>query len=125
MNIHIKIIEHLKQRYPTVGDWWFDDRGDLQVRVSKMSDGRYEQLVALHEVVEALACAEDGVDQDDVTAFDMEFEAARKIGDESEPGDDKRAPYYKQHQTATAIERLMAVTLGVDWNEYDKEVASL
>lgn len=125
MKIITKTIPHLEHRYETVGDWWFDGNGDLQIRVSKMSDSRYEWLVALHEQVEALMCSEAGVDQDDVTKFDMEYEARRKEGDDSEPGDCVLAPYHKQHQFATALERTFAATLGVNWAEYEKEIYSL
>jgi len=125
MNVNIKIIPHSKQRYPTCGDWFYDANSNLQIRVSEMSDGRYEQLVALHELVEAELCDQDGVDEADVTAFDVAFEKRRVAGNDDEPGDDPNAPYYKQHQMATAMEKLMAVTLGVNWQEYEKEINSL
>jgi hypothetical protein len=41
--------------------------------------------------------------------FDKAYEAKRKPDDDSEPDDDLKAPYYRQHQTATGIERLLAV----------------
>jgi DNA polymerase elongation subunit (family B) len=56
--------------------------------------------------------------------FDKAYEARRKRDDDSEPGDDPKAPYYRQHQIATAVERLLAVELGVDWGAYDREVSS-
>jgi hypothetical protein len=43
---------------------------------------------------------------------------------DTEPGDDPRAPYHKQHVFAENIERLLAAELGVDWSAYDKEVSS-
>jgi hypothetical protein len=36
----------------------------------------------------------------------------------SEPGDDPRAPYYREHQFASGMERLMAAELGIDWQQY-------
>jgi hypothetical protein len=39
-------------------------------------------------------------------------------------GEDSKAPYYRQHQIATTVERLLAVELGVDWGAYDREVSS-
>jgi len=90
-----------------------------------MSDGRYEQLVALHEQIEAELCDEAGIDEDKVTEFDKQYEADRRPGDVSEPGDSKSAPYYKQHQIATAIEKLLAVELGVNWQDYEREVNGL
>ena len=43
----------------------------LLVRVSVMLDERHQQLVAVHELVEALACNVDGVSPEAVDAFDM------------------------------------------------------
>ena len=124
MKIRIDSIPHGRQRYPTVGDWFY--RGDtLVVRVSKMSDPRYEQLVALHELVEVLLCKKRGITQKSVDAFDKAFEKARKPGNVDEPGDDPKAPYRKEHFFATNVERLMAAELGVDWNKYAVEVESL
>lgn len=125
MNTHVKIIPHKDQRYPTVGDWWWDSKNDLQIRVSQMDDARYEQLVAIHEQIEAELCDAALVDEDAVTQFDKAYEANRQPGDDSEPGDDPRAPYYRQHQIATAIEKLLAVELGVNWQEYEKALNEL
>ena len=119
MNINIKVIEHKKHRYPTVGDWFYDKNGGLQIRVSKMSDPRYEQLVAFHELFEAMLCDAQGIDEQAVTDFDVAFTG------QGEPGDDPRAPYHVQHCKATAMERLLAAELGVDWNEYGQEVSLL
>jgi hypothetical protein len=38
---------------------------------------------------------------------------------DSEPGDDIHAPYYKQHQLATSVERMLTAELEVDWNAYE------
>ena len=54
-----------------------------------MTDRRYELLVALHELVEALLCKEAGVSQERVDALDEAYEAKRLPDDkDSEPGDD-------------------------------------
>jgi hypothetical protein len=90
-----------------------------------MTDPRYEQLVALHELVEVLLCKKRGITQKSVDAFDKAFEKARKPGNVDEPGDDPKAPYRKEHFFSTNVERLMAAELGVDWNKYDDEVESL
>jgi hypothetical protein len=50
-------------------------------------------------------------------------EDGHAIGDE--PGDDPRAPYYKEHFFATNIERMIAHEMGIDWNEYSQKVESL
>lgn len=129
MQVHIHTIPHEKQVYPTVGDWRFNDAGDLDIYVSKMSDWRYEMLVAVHELVEVLLCKQRDIPQASVDDFDIAFEKIREqfsetIGDQ-EPGNMVSAPYYHEHQLATSVERLLAVELGVDWDTYDAEVGSL
>ncbi len=93
--------------------------------MSKMSDWRYEMLIAVHELIEVALCKKDGISDVMVDQFDMDFEKNRAPGDQSEPGDDPRAPYRKQHFVATTIERQLAVELGVDWDEYGKAIESL
>jgi hypothetical protein len=125
VNIVIKTIPHKEQRYETCGNWWWDEHGDLQIRVSEMGDWRYESLVAFHEQFEALACRRAGIREETVSAFDIEFENNRKQGNEDEPGDDPQSPYYRQHKLADIAERQLAMELGVDWKEYSKAVFSL
>jgi len=125
VNVKIVTIPHEEQRYPTVGDWVVN--GDnLYISVSKMSDPRYELLVAVHELVEVLLCKERGISQELVDKFDMEYEASRSEWDTtSEPGDAAGAPYRKEHFFATTVERLLAAELGVDWEKYEAEVQAL
>lgn len=123
--VSISVIPHGEQPYPTVGDWRFDDDDCLKIRVSDMGNWKYEFLVALHELVEVTLCKDRGITEREVDEFDKAFEAKRKQGDDSEPGDAPDAPYRLEHFTATNIERLMAVELGVDWAEYEKAVNAL
>lgn len=122
--IEVKTIPHNEQRYDTVGDWWTDDDG-WHIRVSQLGNWRWNFLVAFHELLELAWCAWKGVKQADVDAFDMAYEAARKPGDASEPGDDPRAPYRAGHQFATAAERLAAAVLDVNWTEYEAAIYAL
>jgi len=119
----------------------------LRVLVSKMPDERFCTLVAIHEIIEAVLCYVAKIDEKEVSRFDMLYEKAREqigtdtipgeqlspkfqlfleygckcpITDESEPGDDVHAPYYKQHQLATSVERMMGAEMGVDWNAYEQ-----
>ena len=124
LKVVIETIDHSQQRYPTVGDWQIDKAGNLHITVSKMSDQRYEFLVGMHEVIEAYLALHAGISPAAVDKFDRAYEAKRKPGDDSEPGDDPRAPYNKQHVFAERIERLLATELGVDWSAYSKEVES-
>lgn len=123
-NVVIKIVPHREQRYETVGDWMY--LGDtLYIFISNMGNDDYHQLVAIHEYVEALLCRKDGIKETAVTAFDIEYEKNRPEGNFDEPGNCPAAPYYEQHQTATQIEKLMALKLGVNWEAYDAAVNSL
>lgn len=133
MTITITTIRHDHQRYETTGDWWITDNGDLEIRVSDMGDWRYEALIGIHEAIEAVLCKAAGIRGERVDAFDKEFEAARESGRglpfkfrgrtiaaDAEPGDDREAPYRKQHGIATGVERIVAEEMGVDWSAYER-----
>lgn len=120
MNITITTVKHEDQRYDTAGDWH-----DGAILVSEMGNEDYEFLVALHELVEMHLCKKHGVTQEQVDAFDLQFDEERKNRSHDpldEPGNDGRAPYFHEHQLASIIEREMADKLGVDWNDYDDTV---
>ena len=121
MKITIETIDHNQQRYPTIGDWYFQD-GQLVIRVSNLSDRRHEFLVAFHELVEAILCIQDGVDEQEITDFDTMFELNRPQGNTDEPGDDISAPYKQQHLFATGIEKLLAERLEVTWKTYENDI---
>jgi hypothetical protein len=74
--------------------------------------------------IEAYLTVHAGISPAAVDKFDKAYEAKRKRGDDSEPGDDPRAPYHREHVFASKIERLLAKQLGVDWTNYDREVSS-
>jgi hypothetical protein len=122
----VRVVPHRSQRYETVGDWV--PGSPVEIRVSKMRDERYVFLVALHELVEFELCRMHGVRDPDVVRFDRDFEAERACGLHSaceEPGDDRRAPYRKEHAFATMIERLVAQKLGVRWSAYEETILKL
>jgi hypothetical protein len=123
--INIETIPHDQHRYETVGDYWIDENGVKQLRVSDMQNSDYEFLVALHELIEQKLCEKRGISEQAITEFDIVFEKTRQDGDDSEPGDNQFAPYRKEHFFATNIERLMAAELGVDWKAYDDTVMNL
>ena len=119
MMICIQTIPHEDQRYPTVGDWvWIDDH-NLVIKVSHLGDRRYEALIAVHELVEALLCREHGITTEAADAFDKAF-----TGD-GEPGDEPDCPYRREHAFATRIEMDLAAAMDVDWCEYDLKVSKL
>lgn len=114
-------------RCAQVGDWSYGDK-TIEVKAAILGDWRYELLVQVHELVEAALCKHRGITDEQVTAFDAKFEAERENGlhsPEAEDGDDPRAPYRKEHFTATNIERQLAAELDVDWAEYEKAIDSV
>jgi hypothetical protein len=124
--MQIETIPHEKQRYPTVGDYWLDEAGVEQIRVSEMMDWRYEVLVAIHEIVEMALTRHRGIAEEANTEFDIRFEQDKeKRLVEGEPGDNVNAPYRNEHFFATNLERLFAGELGVNWFEYDRYVDAL
>lgn len=125
MDIIIKVIPESEQRAEVNGaDWFWDEAGNLQVRVSPMSDWRYETLLGIHEAVEAVMCKFNGVSQKSVDEFDIEYDKAHPNEPDLNAGDDPAAPYKLEHTFATAIERILAGVLKVSWKLYDDELAT-
>lgn len=124
-NIHIKTIPHHEQRYNTCGDYWIDDEGDIQIRVSGVGIPRFEELIAVHELVEMLLVLARSISLEAIDKFDKEYEAKRKAGDTSEPGDSPNAPYKNEHFFATTVERMLAREYEVNWNKYEEAINNL
>lgn len=121
MNIVIKVIPESEQRPEVNGaDWFYDGNGDLQVRVSPMSDWRKEALLGIHEAVEAVLCKHNGVSQASVDAFDLEYDKTHTF--DVDAGDESAAPYVREHCLATAVERILCAELQVNWKDYDDEL---
>lgn len=135
-----KVLPHEEQRYETSGDWWWE--GDtLHVRISRMSDWRYEFCCGLHEVVEAVLCRHMGISHETVDAFDMDYERVHQlywtapdllshpeaypcgcpIQRLSDPGSDVHSPYRIPHLIAEAVESIAVRALRVEWDAYDQQ----
>jgi hypothetical protein len=128
MEIHIKSIPGSKQRYETVGDYWYDDEGVLQVRVSDMGNEFYEKLVAIHELIEEALTKKRGLTEPEIKDFDEAFERARAMGlrrEDEEPGFHNDAPYLREHTLATSCEMMMCALAGESWSDYDRVVVNL
>lgn len=121
----IKTIPHNFQLYPTVGNYIDYDDGSQRIFVSEVGNEDYEFCIAIHELIESHICRKRGIKNQDITNFDCKFESERKPGDETEAGDDKNAPYKREHFFATSIERLVAAELGIDWEIYEKTLDDL
>lgn len=125
MKINIKVIKHEDQRDAITGQWWMDERGVLQIRVSRMGNSDYEKLHIMHELFEAFASTYDkGVTDASTETFDKAFVERRKRGDLpahiTEPGFDPECPYHDEHMAATGVEMLLATFLKVKWSDYEK-----
>lgn len=128
LTIIAKAIDHARHRYPTYGDYQTNPDGLVHVYVSASPKWEWELCCIVHELVECYLCYQAGVSEYDVDEFDKLFEQERREGKHdihAEPGDDPRAPYRAQHAKADAIERVLAIFLGVDWAEYTAWVEKL
>jgi len=122
MKINIETIpqkDHRPEAGPTVGDYWVDKDGSIQIRISEMKSADYEVLVLMHELTELFLCAHNGVRFEDIDKFDSENP------DLDYPGDEPLAPYQNEHNFATAVERMLCAAMGVKWQEYDDYLLEL
>lgn len=129
MQIKIDVIPHTDQRYDTCGDWIFNQNGDLVICVSETGNADYNFLIGLHELVEAYLCKKRGIKEEDVSAYDKQFEAMRAayplVLGTQEPGDQPTAPYQAEHRTASAVEGILCREIGIDLQAYDEAVNAL
>jgi hypothetical protein len=126
--IKIDFIPHEAHRYSTVGDWFWDSDGVLNIKVSRLPNdpqGLMSLAIAIHELTEVGLCVQKGITQEEVDKFDFAYEKTRPEGDDSEPGDHPEAPYRDQHCFATAAERMFIAACGIPWEDYAKAIESL
>ena len=128
MKIDIKTIPHRKQRYPTCGDYYINEKGNWNIRISETGNWRYNLLIAIHELVEMVWVVYNKVPIGKIDDFDEKFENDRALGkhtETEEPGDSPKAPYHKGHVIATHIERLVSMFLDVNWKKYEETIYNL
>jgi hypothetical protein len=120
VNYAIQVIPHDLQEYNTMGNWREFPaskkalvNGPLMlIEVDDLGDWRKELVVAIHEMVEAALCKHRGIPESVVSDFD------KSHLDSPQPGDEPDAPYRREHEFATDIERLIARELDVDPQSY-------
>jgi hypothetical protein len=111
-----------KMRYETAGDY-FEKDGLLTIQIFDQGNPDHNFLIALHEFVEQYLTQKRGITNEQIDAFDFEYEKNRQEGDDtSEPGDHPDCPYRDEHRFAMIVEQLMAHELGVDWHDYDQNI---
>jgi hypothetical protein len=128
MRILIETIPHERNRNGQVGDYQFMPDGTLYITVSEMGNANMEWLVALHEMIEQHLALNDGITEEQITAWDEFYEKKREmnlVDINSEDGFATDCIYKKYHTIATGIELILAAQLKVDWIEYDQKVNSL
>jgi hypothetical protein len=115
--IEITIIPHESQRYDTCGDWQF--KGDtLEIHVSDLGDERFNTLVVVHELIEAMECKFNGISEESVDEYDFKHKDAGSADLDS----NLDAPYYRYHNDSTAIEWLLSRLFEVNWKDYSEKI---
>ena len=124
-DIHLKVVSQDEHREKfSLGDYWIDSNGVLQVRASKLPDNRMSILLLIHELIEVLAAEHKGIPEPVTQAWDIAFEK-RCPGSTAQAGDEDDCPIREQHLLAEGIERIMAVVFGVSWKQYGLECDKL
>lgn len=101
----------LAMKYPTLDDWYYSP---LETRVPIIDTGDVDInfLLFVHGLVEAHLCRKRGIKSRDVERYD----AAHLDADE--PGELPDAPYYREHQQATDVEKILCQMLNISWEAY-------
>jgi hypothetical protein len=121
--IVMEVIPHAQQRYDTVGDYSETEDGTWHFVVSDLGDWRFNFSVLLHEFIEFAVMHHTGVKEADVLAFDLAMPNDSPYADD--PGFDPKAPYHREHVLADTCERILAMHLGFEFEDYDKACLSL
>jgi hypothetical protein len=120
-SIIINFVNENQQRYDTLGDYYIKN-GQLYINITKhmtyvsgkfVRNRFFEFLILIHEIVEVLLVIARNISIEKIDQFDLNYQG------DGEPGDEKKAPYRKEHQFATKIEKMMAKELKVPWDEYN------
>ncbi len=122
--ITIEFINSEEQLYPTCGNY-FETENEYKFFITKQDDPKKNLLILFHEMVEYALCTDRGISEKEITDFDLEWNKKLESRDttlEDEPGNEKLAPYYKEHRFSENIERLMALALNIDWADYEKNL---
>ena len=142
MKITIETIKHKDQKYNTIGDYHENEYGNIFIVVSEMPDENHALLVGIHELIEVVLMRKAGIPLQASTDYDIPFEQARLTCDpwerqttfehngitypeNAEPGDAPDCPYQREHNFATAVERMLCAAFGIKWATYEDAVNEL
>ena len=70
-----------------------------------------EFIVAVHELIEMWLTKKRGIQEPDITKFDIESGL-------DDPGESKDAPYHKEHMFAVEVEKILCKELGISYEDY-------
>jgi hypothetical protein len=119
MDYKIEVLD--KMRYPTCGDYYKLEDNLTKIEIKKQLNEDYEFLIMVHELIEEYITRKRGITEQSITNFDLAWEELSEPK-EDEPGNNKWAPYYKEHRFSENIERLICAELGIDWFKYEKDL---
>ncbi len=120
-NMIVLTVPDNQQPYKTPGSYFWNEKGQLVIKVSEMNNWKYSYLVAIHEIVESQLCIEHGIPLTAIDSFDRQWHYIPGSSIE-EPGADPRAPYHKEHMKSLEIEENMCKALGEQWIPYNKKM---
>lgn len=118
--IVIEFVPQHKQRIPgQVGDYG-ETEHNIWFRITAFPEKpMYSVAILLHEIHEFYRCKQDGVNVEDIDAFDL---AHPELDD---PGFSPDAPYNRQHREADVLERACLAMAGESWTEYETAIKKL
>jgi hypothetical protein len=123
----IKSINLEDQRYETLGDYYIKD-GIRTFAITKTGNDLYDDLIFIHEFIEEVLTRNKGITEEQILAFDLQFEEKIKngeVGEDEEPGEQIDSPYRQEHVIAELIERLIINHLNIDFNTYNNKLLKL
>lgn len=125
MKIIIETIPLESQRYPTIGDYYYEDEKTLHIKITETGNDFHSKLVAIHELVEETLTKFKGIKEEDILKHDLWVEGEVKKGNypvDAEPGEHPKAPYYGEHMMAERVEKMLCKYLGINFTEYNNEI---
>jgi hypothetical protein len=116
-------------RGPRLVDWTDWGTGApvlLSVALTGARHGTF--LLLVQALVESYLCGTAGIKSAHVDAFAEDIARAKQAGalpSDADPGNLRQCPYWREHQYATMICRLLAEALGVSWDEFQRTLSHL
>ena len=124
--IKIEVVPLKKQRYETLGDYFYDANKVLNFKITDTGNPLFNKLILIHELIEQTLTEAKGIKESTILKHDLEFEKLVKDGvvdKDSEPGEHKNSPYRREHLLAEVVERLLLNHLNqFTFKEYNDQI---